>query len=64
MDEVDFMRWIEDADDSVDSGENDTRFDTDFDRPWLINRGLIVLIEVRSMLIDSDGEWVKTESCL
>ena len=63
MDEVDFMRCIEAADDGVDSGENETRFDTDFDRPWFINRGLIVLIELRSMFIDDEGEWVKTESC-
>ncbi len=64
MDEVDFIRWIEDVDESVDSGENETRFDTDFDRPWFISRGLIVLIELRSMTIDDEGDWVNTESCL
>jgi hypothetical protein len=55
------MRWSEEAEDErafeseePNPGENETRFETDFERPWFISLGRTVCIDVRSVGVGED----------
>lgn len=55
------MRWSEEDEDErvfeseePNPGENETRFETDFERPWFISLGLAVCVDVRSVELGED----------
>lgn len=55
------MRWSEEDEDErvfeseePNPGENETRFETDFERPWFISLGRTVCIDVRSVGVGED----------